>query len=135
MACGIKTWFAHAVCRFGDCTEMGSRIDALETRIRAIDEELGDGRARQAVFDAVRSCPSMEPSFEDLLARAEAAIAGVETALEQLSLSDVIRLSGRGKSYIYARIKEGTFPAPVKVPCKKRVYWKAAEVREWLAAH
>ena len=45
-------------------------------------------------------------------------------------LPRVIQESGLGRSTIYARVKEGTFPAPLKLG-KNASGWLAAEVIQW----
>lgn len=48
-----------------------------------------------------------------------------------LRLPDVIFLTGLGKTSIYSRCKEGTFPAPVDMG-SRAVAWKETEVHAWI---
>lgn len=50
-----------------------------------------------------------------------------------LRISDVIERTGLGRSTIYRKISEGTFPAPVKVG-KAAVRWRESELSAWIAA-
>lgn len=49
---------------------------------------------------------------------------------EFLKLAIVIGLTGRSRSAIYAAIKAGTFPAPVKIGVRS-VAWTAASIADW----
>lgn len=49
-----------------------------------------------------------------------------------IKLSEVMRRVGIGKTMIYRKIKEGTFPAPYKLsPFAAR--WSEGEVETWIA--
>lgn len=50
-----------------------------------------------------------------------------------LSWREVIRITGRSRSALYADVKAGRFPRPVKVGrgFMARNYWKAEEVKAW----
>lgn len=48
-----------------------------------------------------------------------------------LKLKDVIDQVGYGKTAIYKRVKDGTFPAPVNVGYASR--WLESEIQEWIA--
>ncbi|VVD99822.1 hypothetical protein PIN31115_02045 [Pandoraea iniqua] len=48
-----------------------------------------------------------------------------------LKLKDVIEQVGYGHTAIYARVKAGTFPAPVKIGYASR--WPESEVQAWIA--
>jgi prophage regulatory protein len=50
-----------------------------------------------------------------------------------LRLSDVMERTGLGRSTIYRKISEGTFPAPVKVG-QAAVRWKESDLAAWIAA-
>ena len=52
--------------------------------------------------------------------------------LRLISLSEVIRLTARGRSRIYADIQAGAFPAPIKDGASSR--WVEAEVAQWVQA-
>ena len=47
---------------------------------------------------------------------------------------EVQRRTGLSRSPLYARIKAGTFPAPVKLG-SHAVAWVESEVEAWIAAH
>ena len=48
-----------------------------------------------------------------------------------ISLTDVIRLTGRGRSRIYESARAGEFPAPIKDGASSR--WLLSEVTNWIA--
>ncbi len=48
-----------------------------------------------------------------------------------LKLKDVTEIVGYGHTAIYARIKAGTFPAPVKLGYASR--WLESEIQDWIA--
>ncbi|NNK95721.1 MAG: AlpA family transcriptional regulator [Desulfobacterales bacterium] len=50
-----------------------------------------------------------------------------------LRLPQVEQSCGLKKSTIYAQIKEGTFPRPVKLGARS-VAWRSNEVDEWIQA-
>lgn len=49
-----------------------------------------------------------------------------------LRLPDVMRQTGLRRAAIYARIREGIFPPPVKIG-KRAVAWPESEVQKWIA--
>lgn len=49
-----------------------------------------------------------------------------------IRLEEVKAQIGFGRSFIYASIKEGGFPAPVKVG-KHAVAWRQSEIESWIA--
>ena len=51
-----------------------------------------------------------------------------------LRRSEVERRVGLGKVTIYRRMKEGSFPKPVKDPCSRSVRWVEQEVQDWILA-
>lgn len=46
-------------------------------------------------------------------------------------LPDLMKAVGLGKTTIYRKMKEGTFPKPVLIT-EDRVGWRACDVRAWL---
>ena len=46
-------------------------------------------------------------------------------------IHEVISRSGLSKTAIYRNIKDGTFPAPVRIG-KRAVAWRTEELEEWL---
>lgn len=50
-----------------------------------------------------------------------------------LSLHEVRRLIGLGKTSVYAMLKRGDFPRPLRVG-QRSVRWRASEVRDWMDA-
>ena len=60
---------------------------------------------------------------------ARTAIEGVDRLLK---LPEVMSIAGLGKTMIYRRVRQGTFPQPVKLGESTR--WSEREVREWLDA-
>jgi len=50
-----------------------------------------------------------------------------------LRLPEVIARIGRSKAGIYVLIREGTFPAPLRVG-KRAVAWKSSEIDAWIGA-
>ncbi len=46
-------------------------------------------------------------------------------------IDEVIQRSGLSKTTIYRNIKDGMFPAPVKIG-KRAVAWRTEELEEWL---
>ena len=49
-----------------------------------------------------------------------------------LRLKEVMDCVGLGRSSIYAKMKDGTFPVPVKLS-KRAVGWRASDVATWIA--
>lgn len=49
-----------------------------------------------------------------------------------IPLPEVIRLTGRGRSRIYAEIKAGRFPQPIRDGASSR--WVESEIVAWIAA-
>ena len=47
-------------------------------------------------------------------------------------LADVIGIVGLSRSTIYKKIKEGSFPAPVKLGVKPSV-WKSSDIEAWIS--
>ncbi|HEX9593189.1 MAG TPA: AlpA family transcriptional regulator [bacterium] len=50
-----------------------------------------------------------------------------------LRLPEVKRRTALGRSTIYKRVEEGTFPAPVRIG-SRAVAWSSHEVAEWIAS-
>ena len=48
-----------------------------------------------------------------------------------LRIEEVEEITGLSHSTIYRKVKEGTFPPPVRVG-KRAVRWREWEVREWV---
>ena len=48
-----------------------------------------------------------------------------------LRLPSVVSKTGLAKSTIYARITEGTFPAPIKLG-PNTVAWQESEIEDWI---
>jgi prophage regulatory protein len=53
------------------------------------------------------------------------------TAVRFIRLPEVLRITGLRKTTVYARIKEGSFPAPVPLG-GRAVGWVAEEVYQWV---
>ncbi len=49
-----------------------------------------------------------------------------------LPLTEVKRLTGFGRSAIYAMIRSGRFPAQHAIPGTNRVRWSQREVMQWI---
>lgn len=47
-----------------------------------------------------------------------------------IGFHDVAALTGLGRSYLYEMIREGTFPAPIKIGSASR--WSLGEVAAWI---
>jgi prophage regulatory protein len=47
-------------------------------------------------------------------------------------INEVILRSGLSKTSIYRNIKDGTFPAPVKIG-KRAVAWRTEDLEKWLS--
>ena len=52
-------------------------------------------------------------------------------AIDLSKIKEVIQRSGLSKTAIYRNIKNGTFPAPVRIG-KRSVAWRTSELEEWL---
>lgn len=50
-----------------------------------------------------------------------------------IKIHQVIARTGKSRSQIYAQVRQGTFPAPIKLS-ERSSAWVAAEVDEWIAA-
>ncbi len=48
-----------------------------------------------------------------------------------LRVNTVIQRVGPGRSTIYKKVKEGTFPAPVKLS-ERAVAWRESEINAWI---
>jgi len=48
-----------------------------------------------------------------------------------LRIKSVQDLTGLRKSSLYAFVKEGSFPSPVKIG-KRAVAWKSTDINEWI---
>ncbi|BBL58838.1 helix-turn-helix transcriptional regulator [Methylomonas koyamae] len=53
--------------------------------------------------------------------------------IKLLRLPEVLETTALPKSTLYARIKAGTFPKPVKLSARS-VAWREEDVQAWLAA-
>jgi prophage regulatory protein len=51
-------------------------------------------------------------------------------AIRLVSLSEAMRLTGRGKSNIYAGVRAGTFPKPIKDGSSSR--WVLREIEQFI---
>ena len=51
-----------------------------------------------------------------------------------LRLPEVMRLTGYGRSSVYALIKQAKFPASVRLAGGGAVAWRSAEIRAWIEA-
>lgn len=56
--------------------------------------------------------------------------AGAREDEELLGMDRVTRVTGLGKSWIYDRVNDGSFPKPIKVG--RRTLWVHSEVQAWL---
>ena len=50
-----------------------------------------------------------------------------------LRMPEVCKVTGLGKSTIYGKLSEGTFPSPVRLGARA-VGWRLADITEWLSA-
>ena len=48
-----------------------------------------------------------------------------------LRLAEVLELTGMGKTFIYARMKDGTFPKQIQLGSRS-VVWNEQEVIKWM---
>jgi prophage regulatory protein len=53
------------------------------------------------------------------------------TELRLLKIREVLTICGISKSSLYAAVREGTFPAPVKLT-ERSSAWVKSEVMEWI---
>ena len=51
-----------------------------------------------------------------------------------IRLPQVIEMTGMGKTFIYARISDGTFPKQIQLGSRS-VVWNEREVIDWMKAH
>lgn len=51
--------------------------------------------------------------------------------MKLLKLKDVIAMTSLSKASIYRQLKEGTFPAPVRLG-PRAVSWILSEIEEWI---
>jgi prophage regulatory protein len=56
-----------------------------------------------------------------------------QSQLTLVRLDEVIRRTGLGRSAIYAKIKEGKFPGPIKLG-ERASGWISSELTEWINA-
>ncbi|MEM7207567.1 MAG: AlpA family transcriptional regulator [Pseudomonadota bacterium] len=56
-----------------------------------------------------------------------------ETVDRILLLPEVMHLTGKGKTAIYADMKEGRFPAQIQIG-KRSVGWLSTEIEAWIVA-
>jgi len=57
----------------------------------------------------------------------------ITPAIQWLTINNVIEITGFGKSFIYQRIKDGSFPKPLKV-CGSSNRWTLEQIQEWMEA-
>ena len=50
-----------------------------------------------------------------------------------LRLSEVLTITSLGRSTVYRKMRDGTFPEPLKIGVRA-VRWRQAEISNWLAA-
>lgn len=50
-----------------------------------------------------------------------------------LRLPEVIKITGLGRSTIYAKVSRGSFPSPIKLG-ERAVGWIDSDVYEWISA-
>ena len=55
------------------------------------------------------------------------------TAPRLIRLRDVMRMTGLGRSSVYANVKAGEFPAPIKLSARSAA-WVQQEVFDWIDA-
>ena len=48
-----------------------------------------------------------------------------------LRLAEVLEMTGMGKTFIYARMKDGTFPKQIQLGSRS-VVWNEQEVTQWM---
>nr|WP_297845297.1 AlpA family transcriptional regulator [Pseudomonas sp.] len=60
-----------------------------------------------------------------------AALQAKHHTLSIFRLPKVKEITGKGRSSIYAEIKDGTFPPPVKLGARA-VGWKSTDVYDWM---
>ena len=48
-----------------------------------------------------------------------------------LRLAEVLQMTGMGKTFIYARMKDGTFPKQIQLGSRS-VVWNEQEVTQWM---
>jgi len=58
----------------------------------------------------------------------------IDATSRLIRLSEVCKLTGFAKSYIYNQIRKGNFPAPVKIGSKS-VRWELHKVLAWIQQH
>ncbi len=51
-----------------------------------------------------------------------------------LRLPEVIKKVGLGKTSLYARVKCGEFPSPVKLGGGRAIAWRSLDVENWIQA-
>ena len=54
-------------------------------------------------------------------------------ALRVLRREEVTRLTGLARATLYAKVADGTFPAPVRLGVRS-VGWRASDIFDWLQA-
>ena len=50
-----------------------------------------------------------------------------------IRLPQVVEMTGMGKTFIYARISDGTFPKQIQL-CSRSVVWNERDVIDWMNA-
>ena len=78
-----------------------------------------------------RSEAAIEPRVQGEPAVAATAIAGRDGA-RILRLKQVSTIVGLAKSSIYRKVREGTFPAPIKLGSDWASGWISTEVYDWI---
>ncbi len=64
---------------------------------------------------------------------ANTALAGnTNSSVVILRRKEVEQKTGLARSTIYARVQQGSFPAPVQLGSRHSVGWVASEIDEWL---
>jgi predicted DNA-binding transcriptional regulator AlpA len=48
-----------------------------------------------------------------------------------LSVEDVLRVAGFGRTKLHLKIQDGTFPPPVQTGSRQRL-WREQDIRDWI---
>jgi prophage regulatory protein len=115
--------------RDADLLTLGELVREREVAAREI-ERLTSELARLRETAEARSLPP-RPSPIRTVAPTAVATNRSEPKGALLRLSDVSALVGLGRSTLYARIADGTFPRAVRVS-ERSVRWRTTDVNAWL---
>lgn len=123
----FQTYFAPAFCRVGEISETMQRIGDLERRAAEYDRESGGDDARRAVIEALYQNQEIDPVFDVMYQRADAALKHLEQE-GYVTLDAALKILGVSRTTFYTGMREKIYPRPERIPGYKSGCWKRGEI-------